>query len=91
MDTVNIVQFILSFAFVVGLIYAVAWVVKKLGIDRKFHHKTPDEPTLSVSESLMIDPRHRVVLIRRGKREHMVMLGQAESTVIESYDVDDKD
>ena len=88
MDTVNLIQFFLSFGFVIGLIFAVAWIVKKLGIDRKFQHNKPEEPSLSVSESLMIDPRNRVVLIRRGKREHMVLLGSTQSTVIESYDVD---
>lgn len=88
MDAVNLIQFFLSFAFVVALIFAVAWVVKKLGVDRKFNHTKPDEATLSVCESLMIDPRNRVVLIRRGNREHMVMIGATQNTLIESYDVD---
>ncbi len=85
MDQVDIGRFILSFAFVVGLVFVAAWVTRKLGIEGRFK-KTSAESRLQVIDSLMIDPRRRLVLIRRDAREHLLLLSANQDVVIESYD-----
>jgi hypothetical protein len=39
---------------------------------------------LTVVESLMLDPRRRLVLIRADGREHLLLLGATSETVVES-------
>ena len=41
------------------------------------------EGRLAVVESLAIDARHRLVLVRRDDREHLILIGTAD-TVVES-------
>lgn len=87
MELLSLLKTVGALGFVIALIYGTAWLFKKLGMDRHVKGHT-GKATLSVTERLMIDPRHRVVLIRRGNKEHMVLLGQTQDVLIESYDVE---
>lgn len=87
MDTVDVGRFILSFAFVVLLVFAAAWLTRKLGLEKRWKQSSEDA-RLKVVDSLMIDPRRRLVLIRRDAREHLVLLNASGDVVIESYDAD---
>lgn len=74
MDTVNIVQFILSFGFVLGLIMLIAWGAKKTGLHKKFQPHGEGE-RLAIIESLSIDAKHRLLLIKCDKDEYLLMVG----------------
>jgi len=39
---------------------------------------------LAVVESLMIGPKHKLIILRRDDREHLVLLGPDGTTLIES-------
>jgi len=39
---------------------------------------------LAVVESLMVGPKHKLIIIRRDDREHLVLLGPDGTTLIES-------
>jgi flagellar protein FliO/FliZ len=78
-------KFALAFLLVLGLIALAAWTLRRFGpgglgmsLGRSAHGRR-----LSVVESLPLDPRHRLVLVRRDDREHLLLLGTGE-TVVES-------
>jgi len=82
----EILKAVLALLFVLGLIGTLAWLLRRAGglpglarsAGRGAHRR------LSVSESLALDTRHRLVLVRRDGHEHLLLLGPAGSTVVES-------
>lgn len=65
---------IFAFAFVVALMFAFSWMLKKLGL------ATPGitaggKRRLKIVEHLPLDTRRRLVLVRRDDREHLIVIG----------------
>ena len=75
---------IFAFAFVVALMFAFSWLLRRLGL------ATPGlnmgaKRRLKVIEYLPIDTRRRLVLVRRDDREHLIVIGgQGGDVVVES-------
>jgi len=62
-----------------ALILAVAWGARRLGMLQA----GPYAPKrLKISESLMIDPRRRLVVVRCDEREHLILLGPGGDIVV---------
>lgn len=82
MDVTAYLQFALALVFVLGLIGAAAVLARRLGLG---HGVRPAGRSrrLSVVESLSLDPKRRLVLLRRDGVEHLVILGAGGDTVIE--------
>lgn len=65
---------IFAFAFVVALMFAFSWLLKKLGLATP--GMTPGtKRRLKVVEYLPLDARRRLVLVRRDDREHLIVIG----------------
>mgnify|MGYP001449030783 CR=1 FL=1 len=82
MDSAHYLRFILSLVAVLGLIFAALWLVRtrlpgalaaRVGAGRR----------LALVESLAVDVKHRLVLVRRDDREHLLLLGGARPVVVE--------
>jgi len=82
MDLVDIVRFVLSFVVVIGLIGALAWLLRRYGAGRI--SAAAGKGRLGVVEVTAIDARRRLVLIRRDRVEHLLLLGPTSETVIET-------
>ncbi len=78
----TIAQFGLSLIVVVALIFLVAWVVKRFGGARFGGHQG-EEAELQVVDTLSIDPKRKLVLVRHGKLEHLLLIGGNSDEVIE--------
>ena len=78
-----IIKFAASFLFVMGLMGLMAWALKKAGFAQSIKMSS-GRRRLSVIESLPIDHRRRLLLVRRDDKEHLIMLGAASETVIET-------
>ncbi len=79
MDWVDWARSLFALLATLGLILAVAWGARKLGMLQV----NPNAPRrLKVSESLMLDPRHRLVIVRCDAREHLLLLGPAGDVVV---------
>ena len=83
MDYMVYLRFVLALLFVLGLIggaavllrrFAPVGVIARRGADRR----------LRLVEMLAVDARHRLVLVRRDDREHLLLLGPEGSAVIET-------
>lgn len=81
MAAVSSLKFALAFLLVIGLIALCAWALRRFGLGGAI--RPVRGRRLAVIESLALDPRHRLVLVRRDDREHLILIGTAE-TVVES-------
>ncbi|MCF8496683.1 MAG: flagellar biosynthetic protein FliO [Alphaproteobacteria bacterium] len=79
----DILKLIAALAFVVALMGGLALVLKKLGLNGA-SAPTGKKRRLAVVESLALDSRRRLVLLRRDKKEHLVILSVNGDTVIET-------
>jgi len=85
MDTVDPIRFIFAFIFVLGLIGAMAFVLKRYGhrlSGQKFFAKG-EEDRIVVLEVRWLDPRRKLVLVRRDDVEHLLLLSDKGEQVIE--------
>ena len=89
-DIVNWTQYLLAMLVLLGLLgglglfaYAVqrGWILQNMTGLRTLAAATR---RLSIVETLVVDPRRRVVIIRCDDREHVLLLGAERETVLAS-------
>ena len=77
-------RFAFALIFVLALIALLAWLAKRFGMPGALSRPRSSNRRVSVVESLPLDPRHRLVLVRRDRVEHLLMLGTGGDSLIES-------
>lgn len=85
MDTVDPIRFIVAFVFVLGLIGLLAMGLKRYGKAQQIFGAQQDG-RIKIIETRYLDPRRRLVLIRRDNREHLLLLADGREVVIESFE-----
>jgi flagellar protein FliO/FliZ len=69
---------------VLGLIFALAWVARRLGVMGRLGMGTAGgRRRLAIVEVLPLDGKRRLVLLRRDGAEHLVLLGLTGDVVVE--------
>jgi len=81
MDVIDIARYLGALVLVLALVGLAALAARRYGI-AGFVQGTV-ERRLSVTETLMIGPRQKLVLVRRDGTEHLVLVGPQGATVIE--------
>ena len=84
LEAVNYLKFVLALVFVLGLIGGFAILAKRAGLGNRGPIVRGKSKRLSIVESMSLDPKRRVVLIRRDDAEHLVLLGTQNEQVIET-------
>ena len=74
----------MALLFVLLLMGGLAMLLKKLGLATNASIKTSEKRRLKIVESLPLDPRRRLAIIKCDDKEHLVILGQNGETVIAS-------
>jgi len=69
-----------TLVFVLALVGLVAWLMRRFGPAMRMGRAG----RLGVIETIVLDNRRRLVLIRRDKVEHLVLLGSAGDLIIET-------
>lgn len=82
MDLVSGLRFVLALLVVLGLIAALAWILRRYGAGRVT--LGAGKGRLGVVEASHIDAKRRLVLIRRDGVEHLLLLGPTTEMVIET-------
>ena len=77
------IQAVFALILVVGLIFAVAWAARRMGLGGRYA-AVGGKRRLAVVEVLPLDGKRRLVLIRRDGAEHLVILGLQGDVVVES-------
>ena len=86
LDYSNYLQFFLALIFVLGLIGAVAIVLRHFGFGsaiRLQRRLKGERQRLEVTDVIPIDARRRLILVRRDNTEHLILLGMNEDILIE--------
>ena len=83
-DSVSYLKFFFALLFVLGLIGGCALLAKKFGMGNRGPTRRGKGTRLSIIESMQIDNKRRVVLIRCDKKDYMLLLGGATELVIEN-------
>jgi flagellar protein FliO/FliZ len=84
MDLDLILRFLLALLVVLGLIGLFAWGARRFGLSGRFGAVVGKSRRLRIVEVTPLDPKTRLVLLRRDDVEHLVLLGPAGSLVVES-------
>jgi hypothetical protein len=78
------VSFIIAFIFVLLLIGAAAWLVRRFGTTQIDANARGRQPRLAVIDSASVDGRRKLVIIRRDNIEHLLMIGGPTDVVVET-------
>lgn len=86
MSLTDLLGAIVAFLFVLGLLGALFLLLRRAQEAGMPWLTTAGRGPrrLKVQESLMLDPRHRLVLVRRDDREHLLLLGPGQDLLVES-------
>lgn len=83
MNFANYLQFGAALALVLGLIGLAAWAARRFGLAGPLPKTRGRERRLSVIEVTALDPKRRIVLVRRDQVEHLLLLGPSGDVVVE--------
>ncbi|MBF0093115.1 MAG: FliO/MopB family protein [Alphaproteobacteria bacterium] len=78
-------RFVLALVFVIGLILVTGWAVRRFGFgvhSQRFGGR--QDRRLALVEALQVDPKRRLVLVRRDDVEHLLLLGGGADLVVEN-------
>lgn len=81
MEDVGLIRVLAAFAFVIGLILLLSWVMKNLRGSR-WVEKIQGERRLQMVEQLYIDNKHKLILVKCDAVEHLLLVGAQGSQVI---------
>ena len=84
MDYGTYLQFFLTLIFIIGLIFAAAFLAKKLGFSHSPTLKGNRKRRLQVIELRSIDTRRKIVLIKCDDKEHLLLVGGSQDIHIDS-------
>lgn len=76
-------RFVLALIFVLGLIGGATLLAKRFGVGNTGSMRGRAGKRLSIVETMAIDTKHRLVLIRRDQTEHLILVGGATDLLIE--------
>lgn len=76
-------RFLGALVLVVALIFALAWVAKRLGFGGRLV-AARGKRRLGVQEVLSLDGKRRLVLLKRDGVEHLILLGLNDDVVVET-------
>lgn len=77
-------RFALALGLVIAIIVALAWMARRYGFGGIAVKPAGKRRRLGVVEVLTLDPRRRLVIVRRDNVEHLLLLGGTQETVVET-------
>ena len=86
-DPTQYLRFAAALVFVLALIGAAAYALRAFGLVSLVGRR-PTDRRLSIVESLLIDARRRLVIVRRDDKEHLILISPTGETLVEGgFDV----
>lgn len=78
-----VAQYVITLIVILGLVGLVVWLVRRYAVGGISTNVRGRLPRLAIVDALVVDSRHRLVLIRRDNVEHLVLIGGATDLLIE--------
>lgn len=86
MDVMEYSKFFFALAFVLGMIWALAWVAKRSGLDKRLRGVTGNNGRLAVTDVLYLDPRRKITLVRADDREYLILIAGDTAQLIDTVE-----
>lgn len=83
MDMADYLRSVMALVLVLGMILALLWLLRRFGVPGMVPARSVTR-RLAVVESLSLDGRRRLVLVRHDEREHLLLLGPSGDKVVET-------
>ncbi|MBL8532092.1 MAG: FliO/MopB family protein [Hyphomonadaceae bacterium] len=83
MDWTDWARALFALMATLALIGAVAYGARRLGM---LQHGAQAQRRLKIGETLMLDPRRRLVIVRCDGREHLLLLSPGGDVVVSEFD-----
>jgi flagellar protein FliO/FliZ len=84
LNLTDYIKFVFAFVFVLALIALATTAARRFGFGLPTNPRNATQRRLGIVESLNVDGKRRMVLIRRDDTEHLLLLGATTELVIES-------
>jgi flagellar protein FliO/FliZ len=84
LNLTDYIKFIFAFVFVLALIALATVAARRFGFGLPSNPRNSTQRRLGIVESLNVDGKRRMVLIRRDDTEHLLLLGATTELLIES-------
>ncbi len=84
MDYGSYFQFVLTLVFVIGLIFAIAFIAKRLGFGHGPAITGNKKKRIVIKEVRPLDARRKIVLIQCDEKEHLLLIGGTQDLHIDS-------
>ena len=82
MDPTEYLRFAAALIFVLALIGAAAFALRAFGFMTP-GNRNKAERRLTIVETMVLDPRRRLMIVRRDNVEHVLLLGLSGETIVE--------
>ncbi len=79
MEVSEILRFVAALVFIIGLIGLCAFVARRMGFAAGGIVTPGNQRRLAIVEVKPVDAKHRLMLIRRDGKEHLILLGGDQS------------
>ena len=79
MDWIDWARALFALIATLALVLGAAYAARRLGM---LQHRAEGPKRLKLGETLMLDPRRRLVLVRCDDREHLLLLSPAGDVVV---------
>lgn len=85
MEYSDYLRFVAAFGFIIGLILVCAWGARRMGLTPRIG-ATENNKRLAVIETLNLDAKRKLILIRRDDKEHLLLVGETDMTIEGGFD-----
>lgn len=86
MDMLDLARYFAGLVLVLGLLAGFAWLLRRGMAQGLFPGLASQsgERRISISETQILDPRRRIIIVKVDDKEHTLLLGVAGETLIET-------
>lgn len=84
MEATSIVQAFSALLFVIALILLTSYLLRKYGSSKIHTGGESRKKRLEICDSIVVDTRRRLVLVRCDNREHLLLLAPDREMIVES-------
>lgn len=87
MEFTDYTRFVLALGFVLGLIWLMAYLAKRFGLDKKLRGITGAQGRMAVVDVMHLDPKRKLTLVRVDAKEYVILLAGESAHVVDQFEV----
>lgn len=83
MELTQYMRFVFALGFVISMIWLVAYILKRTGMDKRLRGVTGQHGRLAVVDVLYLDPKRKLTIVRADDREYLILIAGETAQLIE--------